>query len=206
MRASRADHAAMTQDKWTSLTMLDPFVRSFTKNDLAAFVKGKKTEDMTEVFVSTQGRQGSVSREDVRVVPQGKAKHDVPMTGKAWQGQVEVDESTGTQQIQIAVPCSTAASQSARSWSGSPSANCRQRRRCIGGRDQDDQRSATAPRPDVRHGGHRDCGFECIRAHAAEEYADSRQATEAGVAEATRAFTLLDEVAGPRAPSRPPSA
>jgi hypothetical protein len=34
----------------------------------------------------------------------GKPKHDVPMTGKTWQGPVEVDESTGTQQVQVAVP------------------------------------------------------------------------------------------------------
>jgi hypothetical protein len=34
----------------------------------------------------------------------GKAKHDVPMAGKTWQGTIEVDKSTGQQQIQIAVP------------------------------------------------------------------------------------------------------
>ena len=34
----------------------------------------------------------------------GKAKHDDPMAGKVWQGAVEVDESTGLQQVQVGVP------------------------------------------------------------------------------------------------------
>jgi hypothetical protein len=34
----------------------------------------------------------------------GKPKHDQPMSGKTWQGQVEVDESSGLQQVQVAVP------------------------------------------------------------------------------------------------------
>lgn len=35
---------------------------------------------------------------------QGKPKHDEPMAGKTWQGGIELDESTGLQQIQIGVP------------------------------------------------------------------------------------------------------
>jgi hypothetical protein len=34
----------------------------------------------------------------------GKAKHDVPMTGKTWQGPIELDESSGTQQVQVSMP------------------------------------------------------------------------------------------------------
>ena len=34
----------------------------------------------------------------------GKAKHDDPMAGKTWIGEIETDESTGAQQIQVAVP------------------------------------------------------------------------------------------------------
>lgn len=104
--ASRAaDAAAMTQDKWAGLSVLDPFVRSLTKNDVAAFVKAQKSAMVSEVFVScadgtkvaTLGKPSSWSHK-------GKPKHDVPMTGKVWRGQVETDESTGLQQIQVAVP------------------------------------------------------------------------------------------------------
>jgi hypothetical protein len=34
----------------------------------------------------------------------GQPKHDVPMTGRVWYGNVEVDESTGVQQVQIGLP------------------------------------------------------------------------------------------------------
>jgi hypothetical protein len=33
-----------------------------------------------------------------------KDKHRVPMTGKTWIGPVEVDESSGQQQVQVAIP------------------------------------------------------------------------------------------------------
>src|SRR5690242_17312113 len=41
---------AMTQDKWKSLNLLDPFVRSFTKNPAGAFLKSKKDDTVTEAF------------------------------------------------------------------------------------------------------------------------------------------------------------
>jgi hypothetical protein len=34
----------------------------------------------------------------------GKEKHDVPMAGRLWQGDPEVDESTGQLQVQVGVP------------------------------------------------------------------------------------------------------
>jgi hypothetical protein len=100
-----ADHAAMTQDKWTTLTVLDPFVRSFSKNDAGVFLKSKKTDDVSEAFVSdASGNKVAFLAKTTSWCHKGKPKHDVPMAGKTWQGAIEVDESTGTQQIQVAVP------------------------------------------------------------------------------------------------------
>ena len=100
-----ADHAAMTQDKWASLTVLDPFVRGFSKNDAAAFLKSKKTDDVAEAFVSdAKGDKVAFLAKTTSWCHKGKPKHDQPMAGKTWQGAVEVDESTGQQQIQISVP------------------------------------------------------------------------------------------------------
>jgi len=100
-----ADHTAMTQDKWTALTVLDPFVRSFTKTDAAAFLKTKKTDEVSEAFLSdAKGDKVAFLAKTTNWCHKGKPKHDVPMTGKVWQGNVEVDESTGMQQIQVAVP------------------------------------------------------------------------------------------------------
>jgi hypothetical protein len=46
------EYAAMTQDKWKESTVLDPFIRSFTKNEVGQFLKSKKTEAISEAFVS----------------------------------------------------------------------------------------------------------------------------------------------------------
>jgi len=100
-----ADQAAMTQDKWAGLTVLDPMVRSFTKNETALFLKSKKTDDIAEAFVSdAAGFKVAFLTKTSNWCHKGKPKHDMPMAGKTWQGQIEVDASSGVQQIQVAVP------------------------------------------------------------------------------------------------------
>lgn len=100
-----ADQAAMTQEKWKTLTVLDPFVRAFSKNEAGAFLKTKKADWVTEAFVSdAKGLKVAFLSKTTGWCHAGKAKHDVPMTGKSWQGVVEVDESTGQQQLQVSVP------------------------------------------------------------------------------------------------------
>ncbi len=100
-----ADHAAMSQAKWTGLTVLDPFVRSFAKNEAGVFLKSKKTDEVTEAFVSdANGIKVAFLSKTSSWSHKDKPKHEEPMTGKGWQGAVEVDESTGAQQIQISVP------------------------------------------------------------------------------------------------------
>lgn len=103
--APSAEVAAMTQDKWKALPILDPFVRGFTKNAAGEFLKGKKSDVVTEAFLSSaDGKKVAFLNKPSNWCHQGKPKHDVPMTGKTWQGPVEVDESTGLQQVQVAVP------------------------------------------------------------------------------------------------------
>jgi hypothetical protein len=100
-----ADVAAMTQEKWATLSVLDPAVRGFAKNDAAAVLKAKKTDAISEAFVSSaDGKKVAFIAKTTSFSHKGKPKHDVPMTGKTWQGTVEVDESTGVQQLQVAVP------------------------------------------------------------------------------------------------------
>jgi len=50
--APPADAASMTQEKWKTTPILDPFVRGFTKNPAADFLKGKKTDATAEAFLS----------------------------------------------------------------------------------------------------------------------------------------------------------
>jgi hypothetical protein len=100
-----AEHAAVTQDKWKELTVLDPFVRGFSKNPVAEFLKSKKDAAVTEAFVSgANGTKVAFLAKTSGWSHKGKPKHDVPMTGKTWQGPVEKDESTGLEQVQVAVP------------------------------------------------------------------------------------------------------
>jgi hypothetical protein len=99
------DQAAMTQEKWKSLSILDPFVRSFNKNEAGQFLKSKKTDAISEAFASgADGLKVAFLAKTSNWSHKGKPKHDEPMNGKTWQGPVEVDESTGLQQVQIAVP------------------------------------------------------------------------------------------------------
>jgi hypothetical protein len=100
-----AEAKAMTQEKWKTLPVLDGFVRSFTKNDAAARIKSFKTEAVSEAFLSAaDGTKVAFLNKPSGWSHAGKGKHDKPMAGETWVGDVEVDESTGQQQIQVAVP------------------------------------------------------------------------------------------------------
>ena len=100
-----AEQQSMNQEKWKELTVLDPFVRSFAKNAAGQLLKAKKTEVMTEAFLSdAQGLKVAFIAKTENWSHKGKAKHEVPMTGQNWQGPVEMKGNTGVQQLQIAVP------------------------------------------------------------------------------------------------------
>lgn len=100
-----ADVEAMTQDKWKSLTLTDEFVKSLAKNKAAEVLKARKGEFISEAFVSDlKGRKVAFLSKTTSWCHAGKPKHDDPLKNKTWQGEVEVDESSGVQQIQIAVP------------------------------------------------------------------------------------------------------
>jgi hypothetical protein len=95
----------MTQEKWKEASVMDPVIRGFTKNPAAEFLKSKRTAAVSEAFVSgADGLKVAFLAKTSNWSHKGKPKHDVPMSGKTWQGPVEVDESTGQQQVQVAVP------------------------------------------------------------------------------------------------------
>jgi len=100
-----ADQAAMTQEKWKALSLLDPFIRGFAKNEAGAILKAKKADWTAEIFLSdAKGYKVAFLAKTSSWCHAGSPKHDVPMTGKSWEGAVAVDESTGLQQLQVAVP------------------------------------------------------------------------------------------------------
>lgn len=97
--------ADMTQEKWKALSVLDPFVRGFSKNPAGLFLKSKKTAWVSETFLSDiHGNKVAFLSKPSNWCHAGKPKHDKPLAGHDWQGAVELDESTGLQQLQVAVP------------------------------------------------------------------------------------------------------
>jgi hypothetical protein len=100
-----AEAKAMTNDKWKQLTVLDPFVRSLSKNPLAVFLKSKQDEQIAECFVSgADGTKVGFLSKTTSWSHADKDKHRVPMTGKVWTGPQEMDESTGQLQVQVGIP------------------------------------------------------------------------------------------------------
>lgn len=95
----------MTQDKWSKAPVLDPTVRNYTKNKAAETLKKLKADYVSEMFVNAaDGFKVAFLAKTSNWSHKGKPKHDDPMGGKVWIGKIEVDESTGTQQVQVAVP------------------------------------------------------------------------------------------------------
>lgn len=99
------EYAAMTQDKWKELSKLDPLVRSFDKNAAGEFLKSKKTEVVIRAFLSdAAGQKVAFTTKTLSWSHKGDPKHELPMTGKTWQGSLEQDKASGLEQIQISVP------------------------------------------------------------------------------------------------------
>jgi hypothetical protein len=100
-----ADLKDMNQDKWKALPILDSKIKALAKHAVSEYLKGKKSEAVSEMFLNAaDGTKVAFFAKTSSWSHKGKPKHDEPMSGKVWQGNVETDDSTGTQQIQIAVP------------------------------------------------------------------------------------------------------
>lgn len=100
-----AGSTGMDNAKWKSLTVLDPFVRSFTKNPLGAYLKSKQDPQIAECFVSAaNGTKVAFLAKTTSWSHADKDKHRTPMSGRVWIGPVEIDESSGQQQVQVGLP------------------------------------------------------------------------------------------------------
>jgi hypothetical protein len=103
--APPAEAAGMTNDKWKSLIVLDPFVLSLERSPLALHLKSKKDDQISECFVSAaDGTKAAFLTKTTSWTHADKDKHRVPMTGKTYIGPLEVDQSTGVQSVQVGLP------------------------------------------------------------------------------------------------------
>ncbi|MGC4034028.1 MAG: hypothetical protein QM754_20295 [Tepidisphaeraceae bacterium] len=95
----------MTNDKWKALTKVDPLVRALSNNVAGKFLKTKKSDVLSEAFLnSADGNKVALLAKTSKWNHKGQPKHDQPLAGKVWQGEPEVDESTGVKQLQVSVP------------------------------------------------------------------------------------------------------
>lgn len=99
--------AAMDQARWQATSVIDPFVRGLTKTAAAEVLKNKRRggELVAEAFLSgADGGKVAFLGKPSSWSHLGKAKHDQPMSGRTWRGDVEIDASSGLRQVQVAVP------------------------------------------------------------------------------------------------------
>jgi|ERR1700690_3674553 len=100
-----AEYRDMTQAKWTSLSVLDPSVRAFSKNALGQHLKAKQDPQITECFVSgADGTKVAFLAKTTFWSHKDKDKHKVPMTGKVYIGPAQLDDSTGLLEVQVGLP------------------------------------------------------------------------------------------------------
>ena len=75
------------------------------KSDIGQYLKSKKNSTITEMFLNgADGGKVAFLSKTTSWSHKGKAKHDEPMAGKRWTGEIEVDESSGAQQVQVGIP------------------------------------------------------------------------------------------------------
>ncbi|HWU38450.1 MAG TPA: hypothetical protein VN203_12455 [Candidatus Acidoferrum sp.] len=101
--------AGMDNPKWKTVPENDALVKGFISNETAIFLKEElaKTDGIvTGAFLNAaQGEKVAFTEKTGSYIHKGSAKFDVPFTsGKAWQGQPELDDSGKVFEVQIAVP------------------------------------------------------------------------------------------------------
>ncbi|MES2310059.1 MAG: hypothetical protein V4507_14490, partial [Verrucomicrobiota bacterium] len=75
------------------------------KNNLVSYLKTKTNKSVSELFISgADGGKVCFYEKTSSWCHKGRTKHEIPMTGKTWIGSLEMDESTGIQQVQVSFP------------------------------------------------------------------------------------------------------
>ncbi len=99
------EESAMTNENWKTLSVMDAFVQSLIQNKVTQKLIDLKKPFVSEVFISNaRGTKIAFLEKTSSWSHAGKPKHDQPMQGKEWRGEVELDDSSGIHQIQVSVP------------------------------------------------------------------------------------------------------
>jgi hypothetical protein len=97
--------AGINNEKWKSLSAESPEVRSVSHTELTQYLRGKVHHTVIELFISdAEGRKVALFTKTTSFIHKGKPKHDQPMLGKKWLGDLELDQSTQQMQIHGSFP------------------------------------------------------------------------------------------------------
>lgn len=97
--------AKLDNTKWKKVSPRDNLVKTFMQNEAALYLRAHLKSYVSEAFISgADGKKVAFLTKTSSWDHSGKPKHEVPMTGKDWKGEIELDESTGINQIQISAP------------------------------------------------------------------------------------------------------
>lgn len=103
--AKPAELKDMAQDAWDKLPLMDDKIKLLMNNDAGKKLKTSKDDSMVEVFLNgIDGCKVALLSKTSGWCHKGKPKHDAPMKGDKWLGNIEEDESAGTKTIQVSVP------------------------------------------------------------------------------------------------------
>jgi hypothetical protein len=98
----------MDNTKWKATPASDPAVQALQKNPAGIWLTQRLAQSngvFVEAFVcGVKSEKAAFVQKTTSYLHAGTPKFEVPMTGKVWQGEASVDESTGVSEIQIGVP------------------------------------------------------------------------------------------------------
>jgi hypothetical protein len=91
--------------KWTTLASTSPEVQAVSHTELTRHLRGVVHHTVIELFISdAEGRKVALFTKTTSFIHKGSPKHDQPMLGKKWIGDLELDKSTQQMQVQGSFP------------------------------------------------------------------------------------------------------
>lgn len=104
-KANSGHASSLTNDKWKQLPVSSEIVQRYQNNAAAKELKKAKAAYVAEVFVSSaDGSKVAFLEKTTFWTHAHAAKHKVAMLGKSWIGELQLDDSSGSNQIQVSVP------------------------------------------------------------------------------------------------------
>lgn len=104
-KANSVFASKMNNGKWKQLPVTSELVQRFQTNAAAKALAKAKAAYVSEAFVNAaDGSKVAFLEKTTFWTHATAAKHKQPMQGKAWVGDFQLDDSSGSNQVQVSVP------------------------------------------------------------------------------------------------------